>query len=142
MHSEIDGQLLDLRLRIGGAVHPYRAVTQLQRVLPGRSHGHRSSHESHLTRCQLPSHLGGTSAAAAKAHLSGWADTLTPHVLRHFCASELYLGGLDLLGIQEVLGHSWIATTMRYIHVQQTRVEDAWVSGQQRAAKRLEGLMG
>ncbi|WP_234388733.1 hypothetical protein [Streptomyces sp. AS58] len=28
------------------------------------------------------------------------------------------------------------------LHVQQTRVEDAWVSGQQRAAKRLEGLMG
>ena len=31
---------------------------------------------------------------------------------------------------------------MRYIHVQQTRVEDAWVAGQQRAAKWLEGLMG
>ncbi|MFI6857897.1 hypothetical protein [Streptomyces sp. NPDC050416] len=51
-------------------------------------------------------------------------------------------GGLDLLGIQAVLGHSWIATTMRYNHVQQSRVEDAWVTGQQRAAKRLEGLMG
>ncbi|MGW2088129.1 tyrosine-type recombinase/integrase [Streptomyces sp. NPDC001880] len=81
-------------------------------------------------------------AAAAKTHLPGWADTLTPHVLRPFCASELYLGGLGLLGIQAVLGHSWIATTMRYIHVQQTRVEDAWVTGQQRAAKRLEGPAG
>ncbi|MGW1507190.1 tyrosine-type recombinase/integrase [Streptomyces mirabilis] len=80
-------------------------------------------------------------AAAAKAHLPGWADKLTPHVLRHSCASELYLGGLDLLAIQEVLGHSWIATTMRYIHVQQTRIEDAWAAGQQRAAKRLEGLL-
>jgi DNA-binding Xre family transcriptional regulator len=29
-----------------------------------------------------------------------------------------------LLVIQKVLGHSWIATTMRYIHVQQTRVEE------------------
>ncbi|MFJ1565018.1 tyrosine-type recombinase/integrase [Streptomyces erythrochromogenes] len=56
--------------------------------------------------------------------------------MRHFCASELYLGGLDLIAIQEVLGHSWIATTMRYVHVQQTRVEDALVAGQQRAAKR------
>ncbi|WP_406491704.1 hypothetical protein OG936_00510 [Streptomyces sp. NBC_00846] len=28
------------------------------------------------------------------------------------------------------------------LHVQQTEVEDAWVSGQQRAAKQLEGLMG
>ncbi|MGW0771911.1 tyrosine-type recombinase/integrase [Streptomyces sp. NPDC002676] len=71
--------------------------------------------------------------------MPGWVDKLTPHVLRHFCASELYLGGLDLLAIQEVLGHSWIATTMRYIQVQQTRVEDAWVAGQQRAAKRLGG---
>ncbi|MCE0448032.1 tyrosine-type recombinase/integrase [Streptomyces tricolor] len=44
------------------------------------------------------------------AHLPGWGDKLTPHVLRHFCASELYLGGLDLIAIQEVLGHSWIAT--------------------------------
>lgn len=48
-----------------------------------------------------------------------------PYVLRHFCASELYLNGLDLISIQEVLGHSWIATTMRYVHVHRTRVEDA-----------------
>ncbi len=27
----------------------------------GRSHGHRSSHESHLTLCHHPPHLGGTS---------------------------------------------------------------------------------
>ncbi|MET7298859.1 tyrosine-type recombinase/integrase [Embleya sp. NPDC005575] len=78
---------------------------------------------------------------AAKAHLPGWGEKLTPHVLRHFCASQRYGNGLDLLAIQEVLGHSWIATTMRYIHVQQTRVEDAWVAGMERAAKRLEGLI-
>ncbi|TJZ96082.1 site-specific integrase [Actinacidiphila oryziradicis] len=79
--------------------------------------------------------------AAVGTHLSGWADKLTPHVLRHYCASQLYLNGLDLIAIQEVLGHSWIATTMRYVHVQQTRVEDAWVAGMERAAKRLEGLV-
>lgn len=78
---------------------------------------------------------------AAEAHLPGWGKKLTPHVLRHYCASQLYGNGLDLMAIQEVLGHSWIATTMRYIHVQQTRVEDAWVAGMERAAKRLEGLV-
>jgi hypothetical protein len=30
---------------------------------------------------------------------------------------------------------------MRYIHVQRTHVEDAWIAGQQRAAHRLEGLL-
>ncbi|MFF3159831.1 tyrosine-type recombinase/integrase [Streptomyces sp. NPDC057910] len=78
---------------------------------------------------------------AAQAHLPAWGEKLTPHVLRHFCASQLYGSEMDLLAIQEVLGHSWIATTMRYIHVQQTRVEDAWVAGMERAAKRLEGLV-
>ncbi|MFI6585525.1 tyrosine-type recombinase/integrase [Embleya sp. NPDC050493] len=78
--------------------------------------------------------------AAAEKPLPAWAETLTPHVLRHFCASELYLNGLDLLSIQEILGHSWIATTMRYVHVHRTRVEDAWAAGNERAAKRLEGL--
>src|SRR5204862_4247537 len=52
-------------------------------------------------------------AEAAGKHLPSWADALTPHVLRHYAASQLYQGGLDLISIQEVLGHAWIATTMR-----------------------------
>ena len=80
-------------------------------------------------------------AAAAGNHLPDWAETLTPHVLRHFCASQMYLSGVDLISIQELLGHSWVATTMRYVHVHRTRIEDAWVAGQQRAARRLEGLI-
>ena len=56
-------------------------------------------------------------AAAAPAHLPDWPDKLTPHVLRHFCASQLYLNGMDLIAIQEALGHAWVATTMRYVHV-------------------------
>jgi len=63
-----------------------------------------------------------------------------PHVLRHFCASQLYLGGMDLLAIQAALGHAWVATTMGYVHVPATRVEDAWIAGQPRAAGRLREL--
>lgn len=77
---------------------------------------------------------------AVGRHLPTWSGRLTPHVLRHYCASQLYLTGMDLLAIQELLGHDWIATTMRYVHVQKTHIEDAWLRGQQRAAHRLEGL--
>jgi integrase len=34
----------------------------------------------------------------------------------HFCASELYLAGMDLIAIQATLGHAWIATTMNYVN--------------------------
>jgi integrase/recombinase XerD len=54
-------------------------------------------------------------AAAAVEHLPGWAGRLTPHLLRHYCASQLYLNGVDLISIQEMLGHAWVATTMGYV---------------------------
>ena len=37
--------------------------------------------------------------------------------------------------------HSWVVTTMNYIHVHRTHVEDAWICGQQRAAGKLKGLL-
>jgi integrase/recombinase XerD len=80
-------------------------------------------------------------AEAAARHVPDWPDKVTPHVLRHFCASQLYLGGMDLIAIQEALGHVWVATTMQYIHVHRTHVEDAWIAGQRRAAHRLNGLI-
>jgi integrase len=55
-------------------------------------------------------------AEAAERHLPAWTGKLTPHVLRHFCASELYLAGMTLFAIQELLGHSWTGTTAPYVH--------------------------
>ena len=78
-------------------------------------------------------------AAAAAAHLPDWPHRVTPHVL-HFCASQLYPGGMDLVAIQQAPGHARVATTMNYIDVHATRIEDARVTGQERAAQRLQGL--
>ena len=55
-------------------------------------------------------------AAAAAAHLPDWPGTVTPHLLRHFSAGQLYQGGMDLIAIQETLGHAWVAVTMQYIN--------------------------
>jgi integrase/recombinase XerD len=51
-------------------------------------------------------------AGAAAVHLPDWPGRVAPHLLRHFCVGQLYAHGMDLVAIQEVLGHSWIVTTM------------------------------
>jgi site-specific recombinase XerD len=63
-------------------------------------------------------------------------------VLRHFCASSLYARGLDVKAIQELLGHSWLSTTTRYIHVDAEHVERAWRVSNQRTMARLGQLKG
>jgi integrase/recombinase XerD len=73
-----------------------------------------------------------------RAGRAGWP----PHVLRHYCASQLYQAGVDMIAVQKLLGHSWISTRMRYVHVHATRVEDAVMAGRERAAARWEGLLG
>jgi integrase len=42
-------------------------------------------------------------AEAAARHLPAWAGKLTPHVLRHFCASQLYLAGMSLFAARSFL---------------------------------------
>ena len=74
--------------------------------------------------------------------LPGWSDRLTPHTLRHYCASSMYDRGMDLKAIQELLGHSWLSTTTRYIHVSSDHIEHAWAAANERTAVRLGQLAG
>lgn len=51
-------------------------------------------------------------------------DDVTPHTLRHTCCTRLILGGADIKRVMSWMGHTTIATTMRYMQIRPTALED------------------
>ncbi|MEU8910523.1 tyrosine-type recombinase/integrase [Streptomyces mirabilis] len=54
------------------------------------------------------------------------SERFSPHALRRACATHNYERGVDLVAIQQMLGHWTVSSTMRYVRPSATFIEDAY----------------
>ena len=85
------------------------------------------------TRGRRMSRQAAWSVVHAAAERVGLAERVTPHVLRHSCATHLLDHGADIRVVQEILGHASITTTQIYTKVSQERLRQVFESAHPRA---------
>ena len=74
-----------------------------------------------------------------RAKVVGLEMLMSPHVLRHSCATHLLAHGADIRIVQELLGHRSIATTQRYTKVDPTHLRQAVLTSHPRGRPMTSG---
>lgn len=100
------------------------------------AHWARRSDEEALfinTRGGRLSRQGAWAIVAHHARRAGLESLVSPHVLRHSCASHMLAHGADIRVVQELLGHVSIATTQIYTKLSQDHLRSAYERAHPRA---------
>lgn len=64
---------------------------------------------------------------------------VTPHKLRHTCATDLLKEGAHLVSIQKLLGHKSLTTTQIYLHITITDLKEL---SKQHPMRKMRTVMG
>ena len=67
------------------------------------------------------------------ADAAGLTSEISPHTLRHSCATHLLDGGADIRTVQELLGHASVTTTQIYTKVTAESLRSQYVTAHPRA---------
>ncbi|HXW38721.1 MAG TPA: tyrosine recombinase [Acidimicrobiales bacterium] len=79
------------------------------------------------------SRQGAWAAVRARAERAGLGQRVSPHVLRHSCATHMLAHGADIRVVQELLGHVSIATTQIYTRVSPEHLRRSYEAAHPRA---------
>lgn len=81
------------------------------------------------------SRQGAWGVVKSRAASVGITDHLSPHVLRHSCATHMLDHGADVRSVQELLGHASIGTTQVYTRVSAAHLRAAYERSHPRARR-------
>ena len=79
------------------------------------------------------SRQGGWGIVKKSGRKVGLGAQLSPHTLRHSCATHMLEHGADIRTVQELLGHASISTTQIYTHVSRDQLIEVYQSAHPRA---------
>lgn len=127
------GEILRLRWNHinDGVVHVWQTKSNKPRSIPLTARAIAALKEAQERE---PDSIGpwaswGIGGLLRQGHRARWVKVQTVtklerriHDLRHTCASRLVQRGVDLLRVKDYLGHSTVATTLRYAHLAPTNL--------------------
>ena len=73
------------------------------------------------------------------AKKQGFAQKITPHMLRHSYASHLLQASRDLRAVQDLLGHEQLSTTQIYTQLDLTHLAQVYDEAHPRAKRKNKG---